>query len=332
MPTFKPLQAGRGQVFHACSRLDCAKPSIVPVMLETNTQVNALTEINLDDLIDASGLMWMGKTALRHLFRPWARRFALTAQAFDARVGEHGLSAGSAWLVAQMSAGLSTTGLEHLPAEGPVFILANHPGMTDTVALFASLASRPDLRVIAMDRPFLRALPHVARQLIFLPADASGRLSVIRDAGRHLKNGGALLTFPAGEIEPDPAVASAESINALRNWSDSYGLLARLVPDTRFLPALVSHVISPAAQRHPVALLRRTAHDKARLAAALQVALPRYRDQVARVSFGTAQRAGQADAKALSKALSKAMTAQMSALILDLEPMGLMADGVPAAA
>lgn len=297
-------------------------------MPSTPSLVDVLTEINLADLLDSAGLSWLDDTPLRHLLRPWARRFAITAQEFDARVGDQGLAQGSAWLMRRMTAGLHTSGLEHIPSRGPVFILANHPGMTDTVALFASLASRPDLRVIAMDRPFLRALPHVARQLIFLPADASGRLSVIRDASRHLKNGGALLTFPAGEIEPDPAVANAESINALRNWSDSYGLLARLVPDTRFMPALVSHVISPAAQRHPVALLRRTAHDKARLAAALQVALPRYRDQVARVSFGTTQRADQADAKALRNA----MAGQMSALILDLEPMGLMADGVPTAA
>ena len=60
-------------------------------------------------------------------------------------------------------------------------ILANHPGMTDTVALFTSLASRPDLRVIASDRPFLRALPNVARQLIFLPDEEDGgRMAVVR--------------------------------------------------------------------------------------------------------------------------------------------------------
>ncbi|MFZ5528282.1 MAG: 1-acyl-sn-glycerol-3-phosphate acyltransferase [Pseudomonadota bacterium] len=295
-------------------------------MLETHAQVDALTEINLDDLIDSVGLMWMRKTPLRHLLRPWARRFALTAQAFDARVGEHGLSAGSAWLVARMTAGLSTTGLEHLPAEGPVFILSNHPGMTDTVALFASLASRPDLRVIALDRPFLRALPHVAQQLIFLPADESGRRAVIRDAARHLKHGGALLTFPAGEIEPDPAVSGTESaITSLQSWSASYGLLARLVPETRVVPALVSHVISPIAQRHPLTLLRGTTHDKARLAAALQVALPRYRNQLARVSFGAAQTADRADARILHASVA----AQMRALILQLRPSGAIHEGIP---
>jgi hypothetical protein len=297
-------------------------------MHETHTQVDALTEINLDDLIDASGLRWMGKTALRHLLRPWARRFALTAQAFDARVGEHGLSAGSAWLVAQMTAGLSTTGLEHLPAEGPVLILSNHPGMTDTVTLFASLALRPDLRVIALDRPFLRALPQVAQQLIFLPADESGRRAVIRDAARHLKHGGALLTFPAGEIEPDPAVSGPEeAITVLQAWSGSYGLLTRLVPETRVVPALVSHVISPAARQHPLTLLRSNVHDKARLAAALQVALPRYRDQTARVAFGPALNAERLD----QTALCVMVTARMSQLIQALSTDGQMPECLPEA-
>lgn len=297
-------------------------------MPKANAQVDALTEINLDDLIDAAGLMWMRGTPMRHLLRPWARRFAQTAQAFDAHVGEHGLSAGSAWLVAQMTAGLGTTGLEHLPAEGPVFILSNHPGMSDTIALFASLALRPDLRVIALDRPFLRALPNVARQLIFLPADESGRRAVLRDAARHLQHGGALLTFPAGEIEPDPAVAGPEpAIRALQRWSSSYGLLARLVPETRVVPALVSHVISPAARRHPLTLLRSTAHDKARLAAALQVALPRYRDQTARVDFSPALSAERTD----QRALCASVTARMSQLIQALPLDGQMPDCLPEA-
>jgi hypothetical protein len=98
----------------------------------------------------------------------------------------------------------------------------------------------------------------------------------------------------------------------LRNWSGSYTLLARLVPRTRFVPALVSHVVSPDAQRHPLTLLRRTARDKEKLAAALQVALPRYRDQVARVAFGHSPDVGPEGAQALGASIA----AQMRQLIL----------------
>ncbi|MDM0052563.1 1-acyl-sn-glycerol-3-phosphate acyltransferase [Variovorax sp. J22R115] len=276
--------------------------------------VETLTELNIVDLLDSMGLLRLHGTPLRHLFRPAARRFARTAHEFDARVGEHGLAEGSAWLMGRMTAGIVTSGLEYVPPQGPVIILANHPGMTDTVALFTSLASRPDLRVLASDRPFLRALPSVARQLIFLPDEEGGRMAVIRNAVRHLHEGGALLTFPAGEIEPDPATFGPQRAAAsLQNWSSSYTLFARLAPRTQFVPALVSHVISPEAQRHPLTLLRRTARNKEKLAAALQVALPRYRDLVARVTFGKSPNAGPDGAQALGAFIA----AQMRHLIFE---------------
>ncbi|MBB3181438.1 1-acyl-sn-glycerol-3-phosphate acyltransferase [Variovorax sp. Sphag1AA] len=278
-----------------------------PLLIET------LTEINIADLLDSVGLSRFNGTPLRRLFHPAARRFALTAHEFDSRVGDEGLAQGSEWLMGRMTSGLATSGLEHVPAQGPVVVLANHPGMTDTVALFTSLASRRDLRVIAADRPFLRALPNVARQLILLPENEGGHLAVMRGAARHLREGGALLTFPAGEIEPDPATFGPQrAISSLQNWSDSFALFARLVPEVRFVPALVSNVISPHAQKHPFTLLRRTARNREKLAAAMQVALPRYRDLVARVAFGRASDAGAVSARELAVSIS----AQMRDLIL----------------
>jgi len=283
-------------------------------MLASSTStLDVLTDVNLADLLDSAGLARLQGTPLDRLFRPPARRFARMAHEFDRRVGAYGLSQGSAWLVAQMTAGLRTTGAEQVSAQGPVVILANHPGMTDTVALFSSLGFRPDLRVLALDRPFLRALPHVARQLIFLPGDESGRLAALRAGARHLQEGGALLTFPAGEIEPDPAAFGVQrALASLDTWSDSYRLFARLVPGTRFVPALVSHVISAAAQRHPLALLRRTPRNREKLAAALQITLPRYRRGVAQVRFGAAVEVGRETLAALAPGIA----AQMRQLIL----------------
>lgn len=275
--------------------------------------VETLTEVNIVDLLDSVGLLRLRGSPLRHLLRPAARRFALTAHEFDTRVGKEGLAQGSAWLMSRMTAGLVTSGLEHVPAHGPLVVLANHPGMTDTVALFASLASRADLRVIASDRPFLRALPNVARQLLLLPEDTAGHMAVIRAAARHLQEGGALLTFPAGGIEPDPAtLGPRRAIASLQDWSSSFALFARFIPRVRFVPALVSNVISPDAQRHPLTLLRRTARNREKLAAAMQVALPRYHGLVARVAFGHASDAGSERARELSASIA----AQMRHLIL----------------
>ncbi|RZL04379.1 MAG: glycerol acyltransferase [Rubrivivax sp.] len=257
---------------------------------DLSERLDLLTRLNVDELLASTGLAFLRRTPLRWLFWPAARRFAKLVHEFDNRVGEQGLAKGSEWLLLRMSGGLRVQGVDHLPATGPVFVLANHPGMTDTVALFVSLARRPDLRVIALDRPFLRALPHVARQLILLPEDEAGRWSVVRAGVKHLKQGGALLTFPAGEIEPDPGVFGRRAaIDSLKNWSDSHAVFGRLVPQTRIVPAIVSHVLSVRAQTNPLTRWRRTAQDREKLAAALQVMWSPYQKQVVKVAFGPQQ-------------------------------------------
>lgn len=249
--------------------------------------LDTLTQINLDDFFDSMGVRRLRPTPLRWLFWPPARRFARLMVEFDDRVGAQGLAAGSAWLLQKMTGGLKVAGRSHIPASGPVFILSNHPGMADTIALFASLGLRPDLRVIALERPFLQALPNVSQQMIYVPTSEAERMRVVRAGVKHLKQGGALLTFPAGEIEPDPAAfGSNEAAASLLRWSDSIELFARLAPQTPLIPAIVSHVVSPAALHHPLTRLRPTQRDKEKMAAALQVMWPPYQNRAARVAFG----------------------------------------------
>jgi hypothetical protein len=288
---------GAGIADSRCGRVAAASGGLSP-------DLDSLTSINLDDLFEAAGLRYLRHTPLQRLLWPYARRFARVAHEFDKLVGEQGLAQGSSWLAHRMAAGTQVTGGDHVPAAGPAVILANHPGMTDTVALIASLASRPDLRVIALDRPFLSALPNVARHLILVPDHEEGGIGVLRAGVNHLKQGGALLTFPAGEIEPDPATfGQRKAAESVLRWSDSYVLFARRVPQTRFIPAVVSNVISPEAQRHVLTLLRRTADDKQRLAAALQVARPQYQKMVARVAFGPSKEALACAADSLPSAI-----------------------------
>jgi hypothetical protein len=289
--------------------------------------LDTLTEINTDDLLDAVGLARWGRTPLRQLFRPPARRFAHIAREFDAQVAARGLAQGSAWMLQRMAGGLDVQGAAQVPREGPLCVLANHPGMTDTVALIASLAARPDLRVIALDRPFLRALPAVARQLIFVPEnDAAGRRAGVRAAVRHLQQGGALLTFPAAGIEPDPAVhGAARALAALDHWSGSFAAFARLVPHTVCLPALVSGVLDADAQRHPLTRLRRRREDREKLAAALQVALTRYQRGRVRVAFGAPLRLADGDAAGAAALQAGQPAALLADPQADPQP-GLQAD------
>lgn len=273
-----------------------------------------LIDINLDELLDSIGLAGR-RPMLRGLLRPFARRFAHTVRRFDDEVGKGGLAAGSAWLVRRMTGGLMVAGATQVPSDGPLLILANHPGMTDTVALFASLAARRDLLVIAQDRPFLRALPHVARRVIFVAEDGASRTRVLRAGARHLAQGGALLTFPAGVIEPDPSAAGTSlAIDALQDWSASFALLARAQPATRIVAAIVRDVISADALHHPVTRWRQREADRDKLAATLQILWRPYQATAARVAFGVVE-AASGTQRADAAALRQAVIARAAALI-----------------
>jgi 1-acyl-sn-glycerol-3-phosphate acyltransferase len=258
-----------------------------------------LTWLNTGDICAALGLAQ--RTPLRGLAelacRPPARRFAQQMLRLDQLVGTAGLRAGGAWICAQLSDGLEVQG-DPPPVYGPLLVVANHPGLLDAAALFATLR-RSDLRVLAIKRPFLRALPHIAAHLFAVGTTPSARTAAVRATGRHLRAGGALLTFPAGRIEPDPR-SMAGAAASLEDWSSSLELLARMAGPVTVLPAIVSGVITPAALHHPLTRLRRTPHDRQWLAAILQLIWPSLQRTTVRVSFGHPL---SADARPLSVAV-----------------------------
>ena len=131
------------------------------------------------------------------------------------------------------------------------------PGMTDTLSLFIAL-NRPDLKIIALDRPFLNALPNMSKQLAYVTEDSGERFTLIRQISAHLRNGGAALTFPAGHIEPDPDVQEG-AVESLCSWTDSVGVFIRMAPETPVLPVLVRGVIRKKTAHHPLTYLRRAA-------------------------------------------------------------------------
>jgi 1-acyl-sn-glycerol-3-phosphate acyltransferase len=252
---------------------------------EIVTPLETLIQINTDDMLGAFGLKeWRrGRGLLELLCRRPARRFAEQILYYDQLVGQQGLSVGASWVLQTFRNRLTVRGAEHLPAQGAVLIVSNHPGLTDTVALFTTIARR-DLQTIAADRPFLRALPNTSRHLIYVDGSASHNLPTVRAASRHLQQGGALLTFPAGKIEPDPAVLPG-AVAALADWSASIALFTRLAPATTVIPVLVSGVLSPRAQQHPLRYLRRTRKDREWLAAMLQLIVPAYQPVDVNVTF-----------------------------------------------
>jgi hypothetical protein len=234
-------------------------------------RTRALLEVNIDDVLAALG--WKAGAAVRavvgRIMRGPALRLAREMTTFDDEVGRTGIRAAAEALLSAFVRDIRVTGIGHIPARGPVLLLSNHPGMTDTLALFTAIP-RADLRVLAAERPFLRALTASSRSLIYIPEGKEKRLAAIRRAVDHLRAGGALLTFPAGGIEPDPAVLPGAR-EALRGWSPSSLLFLRFVPECTVVPMVVSGVLARPAQRFPLTRLRRKQVDRERLAAMLQV-------------------------------------------------------------
>jgi 1-acyl-sn-glycerol-3-phosphate acyltransferase len=252
----------------------------------SDDHLERLTRLCVEDLISAFGLggVRYGRALMESISRIPARRLARQILTYDRIVGESGLGTGGAWALKRLSRNTSIEGQENVPREGPLLLVSNHPGLADAVALFAA-TPRDDLRVIAADRPFLEALPNTSRYLLTVAESSAGRSGVVRTAVRHLRSGGAVLTFPGGRIEPDPAV-SPGAVEALDRWSSSADLFARLIPGLEVVPVVVSGVISPSALRNPLIYLRRRRRDREWLAATLQVLVPALRNVDAGVEFG----------------------------------------------
>src|ERR687889_588252 len=275
----------RGSVLDSVSQLPGATEELYAT-LESEDRLERLTQVCVDDLISAFGLgeVSHGRAVMESISRIPARRLARQILTYDRIVGESGLGTGGAWALKRLSRNTSIEGQENVPRVGPLLLVSNHPGLADAVALFAA-TPRNDLRVIAADRPFLEALPNTSRYLLTVRETSAGRSGVARAAARHLRGGGAVLTFPGGRIEPDPAVLPG-AVEALDSWSSSADLFARLTPGLAVVPVVVSGVISPSALRIPLVRLRRHKRDREWLAATLQMLIPALRNVDARVQFG----------------------------------------------
>ncbi len=232
--------------------------------------LEALTQINLDDLVNAFGWQhqrWL-RRLVRMLFFKTAQDFAQQMLDFDAAIGSRGLAEAACMTEQLYVRDVRLYGADCIPDEPAIFV-ANHPGVTDTLALMAVLAV-PDLRIIALDRPFLLSLPNIYHHLFFVTEQPEERVALVRRVHRHLQAGGSILTFPAGEQEPDPET-QAGAAESLSSWTDSVGVFVRLSPATPIVPVCVSGVNWDKLIQHPITHLRRTPLDQHLLASALQL-------------------------------------------------------------
>jgi len=204
------------------------------------------------------------------LFKKPARRFSEVFAQFDQNIAQFGLSEAAKRLLPTFTETPKAIGLENFPKTGPLLIASNHPGTIDGVSIIAN-SPRDDIKVIVGGMPFLQKLPIARNFTIFTHrTNFSARANVVRSSIQHLRDGGALLIFPSGQIDPDPSVLPGAS-EALEKWSKSIAIMLRQVPETRFLPAITSGVLHKRFIKSPLTVLKKDGVGKRRIMEFIQV-------------------------------------------------------------
>jgi hypothetical protein len=236
--------------------------------MHTSPDLHTLSEMLVFELAKAVGRpeSRLARYVARLIFGRAVRKFSQLALDLDREVGIGGVSAGSRWVLPRFAVACEVQGMEVIPPEGPLVIAANHPGSFDSVAISAHVP-RPDYKVIIGNIPFFQNLQNISESAIFAPEDddVSGRMRAVRECIRHLHNGGSLLIFARGNIEPDPSFMPDPGAE-FNLWSRSLGIFLHHVPLTNILVTIVDGVIARNAFQHPITRFRNGRADKQRLA------------------------------------------------------------------
>jgi len=227
----------------------------------------------INEIIRAMGLPnnHLTQFLTRFFFEKSTLRFADMVLGLDREIEQHGSMQGARWLLKHFITGFDVNGAELIPKTGPLIIASNHPASYDGMVITACVP-RQDFKIIIGEIPPYRFLPYVSQHAIFSPPvnNTFGRMQTVRKAIRHLKDGGALLIFPRGGIEPDPAFMP-EPDKEFDHWSRSLEIFLRSVPETKVLVTAVSGVISERIFNHPFTWFRQSRPDRQRLAFMYQI-------------------------------------------------------------
>jgi len=234
-------------------------------------EIAALQQSLLEEIYKMLGLppRSMLRPLLKPLFSPASQRFSRLAAGFDNDVKTRGFDRAARRFLSRFIHDIRVTGSEGVPAQGSLLVVSNHPGTYDALAI-ASCLPRRDLKIIASGVPFIRRLSASANHLIYSTPNTVDRMLVIRSIIRHLKNNGAVLIFPSGGIDPDPAIMRG-ALAELETWSPSLDVILRRVPSTRILVTAVSGVLHPGWVNSPIVRLRRGRRNQQRVAEFFQV-------------------------------------------------------------
>ena len=198
-----------------------------------------------------------------------AMKFATFMRSADITVGTQSLWEAARDLMPKFSGGWELDGGDNVPKEGPLLVIANHPGNIDSIATLGVL-ERPDVHMVANDRPLLRALPNTSGHLFYLNPDNPARFDTLRGLVRLLEEGQTVVLFPSGRLEPDPSFYPG-ALESLKDWSESLGVLLSKVPEAMLQLILTQNVLCQEAWDHPITRLGKTDKQKHQIGMILQI-------------------------------------------------------------
>ena len=229
-------------------------------------EIKALSDALVGEIFNALGFSKTGlaRRIFGRLFQKAVDRMSTIGVTTDRTIAQSGFPKGAGWMLSNWCTDMTARGKETIPQEGPLLVISNHAGSYDSLVITSQLG-RNDLKIISSDIPFFKRLPNIDAHLIFLSDNTHDRMIATRAGIRHLQNGGALLLFGTGLIDPDPEVYP-DAEKHLERWSSSIDLFLRQVPEAQVLITIVSGVVAKRWAHHPITWLKRIDWQKRRLA------------------------------------------------------------------
>jgi 1-acyl-sn-glycerol-3-phosphate acyltransferase len=295
-------------------------------------QLRQFKEVCRRDLASLSGLQKsrLGRTLLQTVLSRQLRLFADNMATFNLELITLGLAEAATALCGRYGGRVVAEGLEHVPRSGPLLLVSNHPGMFDTLGIYATLP-RPDIRALARPQPLLGLMTSLAPNLLMLPDEGAGRAGGLRQVLQLLRADGALLIYPAGHLEPEPMLLGHhglkdDPIEPLIPWSSGVGTLVKLAArqgiPLQVVPVALAGVLSTQTWRwfSPLLKLRKTLRGREDLTAVLQVAFPGWGPTTVRVRYGapieaSALAAGDADVEAITGRIKSIVQTQITEVV-----------------
>ena len=241
----------------------------------------------------------------------------------DEQLEETSLSETANRAIYAVSDGLVVNDREAFPSSGPLLVVANHPGMIDILGLIACV-NRDDVKIVAQQKEFMRVLGNINRHMLTIEPDSTFKLKAIREVIQALNDDMAVIIFPKGLLEPDPALIPG-AVESLKGWSDSIGVFLNKVPKTQLLPVLVSGVLTEKAWNSRFAKLGWNQKRRQQFAMARQLMAQRFpkNEQWKRpmhIDVGQPKRAEELDPNLDPRMLNLAVRQEMLSLLEQVYP------------